>query len=70
MKLGKILVPLDGSALAEAALPKAIELAKESGAKVELLRAVEAHTVPGVDPTEAQIKVVQEGEAYPMCSPG
>ena len=64
MKLGKILVPLDGSALAEAALPRAIELAKESGAKVELLRAVEAHTVPGVDPTEAQIKVVQEGEAY------
>lgn len=64
MKLGKILVPLDGSTLAEAALPKAVELAKDSGAKVELLRAVEAHTIPGVDPTQAQIKVVEEGEAY------
>lgn len=64
MKLGKILVPLDGSALAETALPKAIELAQDSGAKVELLRAVEAHTLPGVDPTEAQIKVVKEGEEY------
>ncbi len=64
MKPGKILVPLDGSTLAEAVLPKAVELAKESRATVELLRAVEAHTVPGVDPTEAQIKVVEEGEAY------
>ena len=64
MKLGKILVPLDGSALAETALPKAIELAQDSGAKVELLRAVEAHTLPGVDPTEAPIKVVKEGEEY------
>ncbi len=64
MKLGKILVPLDGSTLAEAVLPRAVELANESGATVELLRAVEAYTVPGVDPTEAQIKVVEEGEAY------
>lgn len=64
MKLTKILVPLDGSALAEAALPRALELAQDSGAKVELLRAVEASTLPGVDPTEAQIKVVQEGETY------
>jgi len=64
MKPGKILVPLDGSALAEAVLPRAIELAKDSGATVELLRAVEAHTIPGVDPTEDQVKVVAEGEAY------
>lgn len=64
MKAQKTLVPLDGSALAEAALPRAVELAQDSGAKVELLRAVEAHTFPGADPTEAQIKVVEEGEAY------
>ncbi len=64
MKLGKMLIPLDGSPLAEAVLPRAVELAKDSGAKVELLRAVEAYTLPGVDPTEAQIKVVEEGEAY------
>ncbi len=64
MKLQKILVPLDGSALAEAALPKALEMAESSGAKLLLIRAAEAHTLPGVDPTEAQIKVVQEAEDY------
>ena len=64
MKPGKILVPLDGSALAEAALSQATLLASEFGAQVELLRAVEAHTFPGVDPTDAQVKVVQEGETY------
>ncbi|MEK7363077.1 MAG: universal stress protein, partial [candidate division NC10 bacterium] len=64
MKLQKILVPLDGSALAEAALPKAVEMAESSGAKLLLVRAAEAHTLPGVDPTEAQIKVVREAEDY------
>src|SRR3989304_10270053 len=64
MKLEKILVPLDGSALAEAALPKAVEMAESSGAKLLLIRAAEAHTLPGVDPTEAQIKVVREAEDY------
>ena len=64
MKLQKILVPLDGSALAEAALPKAVEMAESTGAKLLLIRAAEAHTLPGVDPTEAQIKVVQEAEDY------
>ena len=29
-----------------------------------LLRAAEAKTLPGVDPTEAQVKVVSEAEAY------
>jgi nucleotide-binding universal stress UspA family protein len=38
----KILIPLDGSPGAEAALPKAMELAKQSdGAKLCLVRAVE-----------------------------
>lgn len=64
MKLQHILVPLDGSALAEAALPKAMELAQSSGAKLLLVRAAEAHRLPGVDPTEAQIKVVSEAEDY------
>jgi nucleotide-binding universal stress UspA family protein len=64
MKLGTILVPLDGSALAEAALPKALELAEASGASVLLLRAAQAQTLPGIDPTEAQVKVVREAEAY------
>jgi len=64
MKLDTILVPLDGSALAEAALSRAVELAQDSGARLLLLRAAQAHTVPGTDPTEAQVKVVDEAEAY------
>ena len=64
MKLQTILVPLDGSALAEAALPKAMELAQSSGAQLLLIRAAEARTLPGADPSEAQIKVVSEAEDY------
>ncbi len=64
MKLDKILVPLDGSSLAEAALPKAVELAETSGAQLLLLRAALVPTLQGVDPVEAQIKVVREAEEY------
>ena len=64
MKLNTILVPLDGSALAEAALPKAIELADLAGARVLLLRAVEVHTRPGADPTDAQVAAVRDAEDY------
>jgi nucleotide-binding universal stress UspA family protein len=64
MKLDKILVPLDGSPLAEAALPTAIDLAGTLGARILLLRAAQAHTLPGVDPTEAEVKVVREAETY------
>jgi nucleotide-binding universal stress UspA family protein len=63
MKLDKILVPLDGSALAESAIPKAMDLAR-GGSTLMLLRAAEAHTLPGVDPTEAQVEVVREAEEY------
>jgi nucleotide-binding universal stress UspA family protein len=64
MKLHTILVPVDGSALAESALPKAVDLAGATEARLLLVRAAEAHTMPGVDPTEAQVKVVSEAEAY------
>lgn len=64
MKITAILVPLDGSALAEAALVPAVELAKERGAKLVLLRAAEAHTRPMSDPTEAQVAVVRDAEHY------
>ena len=64
MKLEKILVPLDGSTLAEAALPTAADMARVSGARLLLLRAAQAHTLPGVDPTEAEIKIVREAETY------
>ena len=64
MKLGTILVPLDGSVLAEAALPKALELAEASGGNLLLLRAAQALDLPGVDTTEAQVRVVNEAETY------
>ncbi len=64
MKLDTLLVPLDGSTLAEGALPRAAELAVASGARMILVRAGFAHTFPGGDPIEAQVKVVKEAEAY------
>jgi nucleotide-binding universal stress UspA family protein len=63
MRLRKILVPLDGSRLAEAALTEAIQLSG-AGARLLLLRAVEAPRVPIADPTDAQVKVVRAAEAY------
>ncbi|HEY7519203.1 MAG TPA: universal stress protein [Methylomirabilota bacterium] len=65
MKAERILVPLDGSALAEMALPKAVALLSDGpGGTLILLRAAEARTLPGVDPTDAQVTAVQEAESY------
>ena len=64
MKIERILVPLDGSALAEQALTKALDLAEGREPVCLLLRAAEASTWPGVDPTDAQIRVVHEAEQY------
>lgn len=65
MKADIILVPLDGSALAERALDTATEIARDNpAATLVLLRAAEAITLPGADPTEAQIAAVQEAETY------
>ena len=64
MKLNRILIPLDGSALAESALGKATDLAGDGTATLMLLRAAEARGLPGVDPTEAQVEVVREAEEY------
>jgi nucleotide-binding universal stress UspA family protein len=65
MKVDKILVPLDGSTLAETALSKAVEFAKENPeAVLMLLRAAEASALPGIDAIEAQIEAVREAEEY------
>ena len=65
MKFDKILVPLDGSLFAEAALPKAVELIRNSDeATLILLRAARATVCPGVDPSDAQVTVVREAEEY------
>jgi len=65
MKADRILVPLDGSRLAETALPKAVELLSGArGATLILLRAAEAPTLPGIDRIEAQAAVIREAQSY------
>ena len=51
----KILVPLDGSPLAEAILPQVTELAIPLQAEVLLLRVALAHVFPGVDRMEEEV---------------
>ena len=62
--LNKILVPLDGSDLAERALTYATALAGATGATLLLVRAAFSHTLAGVDPRERQLGALQEAEAY------
>lgn len=62
MKLATILVPLDGSKLAEAAVPVAVDLlAGQPGATLVLVRAVDPR-LPGVDDVGAQL--VRSAEQY------
>jgi nucleotide-binding universal stress UspA family protein len=62
VKNRKILVPLDGSSTAEAALPRAAELAKQNGgAKLVLLRAVDPATLPGGD---GQVTAINQAAEY------
>jgi len=60
----KILIPLDGSQLAEGILPRVEWLAKIHDAEVTLLRVALAHTFPGMDPVQHQVNVVREAEEY------
>ena len=64
MEIQKILVPLDGSMLAEAAIDTAIHLAAGAPVTLSLLRAAEARTLPGADPTDMEVRVVREAEDY------
>jgi nucleotide-binding universal stress UspA family protein len=57
-----IVVPLDGSDLAERALPYAVRLAQQSRARLVLLRAVLAHPAAGVSPVEARAAVVERAQ--------
>ena len=63
MKLARILIPLDGSEMAEAAIAPALEIA-QPGSTLILVRAAEARMLPGTDVMDAQIRVVQEAEEY------
>ena len=60
----RILVPLDGSDCGENILPEVEGLASNLSAGICLLRVTSAHTFPGADPTEAEVKVVREAEEY------
>ncbi|HET7037261.1 MAG TPA: universal stress protein [Thermomicrobiaceae bacterium] len=72
----RLLVPLDGSALAERALPMALELARASDATVHLVRVVEpsrrllaatvgaAAYVPPSDSAEIEQEMIDEARAY------
>ncbi len=60
----KILVPLDGSPLAEAILPQVQGLAKLTGAEICLLRVALVHTFPGIDATDKQVAAVERAENY------
>lgn len=59
-----ILVPLDGSDLAERALPQALTLADASGARLLLLRAAHGFNYPGGDPERIRLAALAEAEAY------
>lgn len=64
MAISNILVPLDGSELAERALPYAERLAGKAGRKVILVRSVHVRTLPGRDPSDAQVKAIDDAERY------
>ncbi len=60
----RILVPLDGSALAETALAPAISLAERFGAELLLVRTILTHVFPGADPGPAQLEAFKEAKHY------
>ena len=60
----RILVPLDGSTLAEGVLPHVQALVKSLGAELVLLRVAFTHAFPGADPIQSQVTAVQEAEDY------
>lgn len=60
----RILVPLDGSPLAERALSPATALAERFDAGLLLVRTIRVHVFPGTDPGPAQLEAIQEAEHY------
>jgi nucleotide-binding universal stress UspA family protein len=65
MKADRVLVPLDGSPLAERALPVAIGLLSERpGATLILMRTTETMATPGGDLSDAQVRVIGDAHAY------
>lgn len=63
-KYERILLPLDGSPVAETVLPEVETIAKAFKSTVTIIRAYWAHAFPGTDPSEAQIKASEEANNY------
>lgn len=59
-----ILVPLDGSDVAEKIIADVKAMAKTSGAEVVLLRVARAKGIPGSDPTEREVRAIDRAEKY------
>ena len=59
-----ILVPLDHSELAEKILPEVEALARLHKAELHLICVSKAVVMPGVDPTDAQVRVVNAAKEY------
>jgi nucleotide-binding universal stress UspA family protein len=64
MNVTRILVPLDGSATAEAALPVALGLARTSGANLIVLRVTEVRFDQEPAPVDAGLAPIREAEVY------
>lgn len=63
MNAKRILLPLDGSQVAEAALPLAVDLASAAGGALFLLRVIEA-PAPGSEPGTVRLDAAREAEGY------
>jgi nucleotide-binding universal stress UspA family protein len=59
-----LLVPLDGSAYSERALPMAMSVARHLKARVFLMRVASTLAFPGADATDAQVQAVRESRIY------
>ncbi len=64
----RILVPSDGSPLAEAILPIVVKLAQDWDAEVILLRAEEAQPPPGEEMTGAEVRALGESRLRALAS--
>ena len=59
-----ILVPLDGSPLAERAIPYAAAIARATDGRLAIVRTAHGVARPGGDETQARAKVMEEAETY------
>ena len=62
--LSEILVPLDGSELAERALSNTFVLSIPTAARQFPMRAIFAHTLPAVDARAAHVEAVAAADGY------